>query len=878
MSTTDTSAGADAGEGLGVIERRLANGLLVLLKVNRNAPVINFNLVYRVGSKFELPGQSGISHLLEHMMFKTTQTYKLGEFDRQLKAVGADNNAYTWVDQTVYYESLASEHIEVALRLEADRMRNLACLPEDHAFEMTVVRNELDQRDDNPFTLLYEELLSHAFQAHPYRIPTIGYATDVESITTDEIRTHYNRYYQPDNAFIAAVGDFDPAALFALIEKHFGSLPPGSAPKPRITPEPRQQGERRFVIRRAGQVDFLLQGWHIPATEHPDSYALVVLGNILGSGRTSRLYKVLVDSGMCADASATASNFGYSDPFLFFVSATLNPGVDPGAVEPVVNAAIQGLISGGVEEAELRRARKQARASFVFDKDSVEREASALVDFELMSSWRDLAKFLPGIEAVTATDVVRVAREYLTEDNRTTGVYQAIRPAGSLPSAEEIAEAAEQAVPPEPPHYRDGQASEAYALEAQLSNGIRVAVRENHNNPTVALCGSVRIGRCDDPPGREGLNSFGADMLANGTRRYDKFALATLLEDHAIDLGFSGGRESLGFSGRSLTEDFPLLVDALAEMLLDSNFPQAEIELTRQQSLSDLLDAEDDTRDRAVLRARELVYGEGHPFTGRLVGTQQSLEAISRDDLTDWLRRAITPEDMLLSIVGDVEAEAAVQALEKGLGAAVSAIAPRPALIGRGAEFSALGLNAGRRENLNVPDKSNATVIFAGRGLPKTDPRWVPAFIASFIFGGDFYSRLNERLRVKEGLTYGSYARFAGGLASGPLMVVIQVSRPNVDAAARIAVEELERYAAEGASADELRHAQDFLTGNFPVTLNNNGAIAGALADSVYLGRGSGWIPAYPATIRKVTLEQVNATAREFFQPAGMVTVAAGSF
>jgi zinc protease len=885
MSKTDTSttgASADNADSLGVIERRLPNGLLVLLKVNRNAPVINFNIAYRIGSKYELPGQTGISHLLEHMMFKTTETYKLGEFDRRLKAVGADANAYTWVDQTVYHETLASEHIEVVLGLEADRMRRLSCLPDDHAFEMTVVRNELDQRDDNPFTLLYEELLSQAFQAHPYRIPTIGYATDVESITTEEIKAHYNRFYHPDNAFIAAVGDFEPDEMFARIERYFGAIPAGAAPKPRITPEPKQQGERSFTIRRAGQVDFLLQGWHIPATEHSDSYALVVLGNILGSGRTSRIYRALVDNGLCADASVFASNFGYSDPFLFLATATINPGVDPDQVEPHITGAIQAIIDGGVEESELRRARKQARASFIFDKDSVEREAAALVDFELMSSWRDLAKYLPGIEAVSAEDVRRVAREYLTEDNRTTGVYRAIRPQGvevdeaALEAA--IEEALEQSVLPSPPHYRDGHPDEPYALEATLSNGVRVAIRENRNNPTVSLCGSLRIGRCDDPPGREGLAAFGADMLSNGTRRYDKFALAAMLEDRAMDLGFQSGRESLGFAGRGLSEDFPLLVDALAEMLLDSNFPAQEIELTRRQTLSDIFDADDDTRDLATLKARELIYGAGHPFTGRMIGTKESVEAITRDDLVEWLRRAITPEAMLISVVGDVDADAALKCLEKRLGSAVSALPPRPSLLGRASEFSGLAASAGRRENIAVPDKSNATLIFAGRGPSKTDANWAQTYVAGFIFGGDFYSRLNERLRVKEGLTYGSFARFGGALAAGPLMVIIQVSTKNVEAAASMAAEEMLRYGKDGASAEELRHAQDFLTGNFPVTLSHNGAIAGALADAVYLGRGSAWIPGYADLIRKVTLEQVNAMAREYFQPEKMTCVAAGSF
>ncbi|MCH7472944.1 insulinase family protein, partial [bacterium] len=408
-----------------VHEYRLDNGLLVLLKENHNAPVINFNVVYRVGSKYERPGITGISHLLEHMMFKTTKNLELGEFDRRLKEVGSDNNAYTWLDQTVYYETIAAGKIDVALELEAERMRYLLCLPEDHELEMPVVRNELEQRDDSPFTLLSEELFANAFKAHPYRVPTIGWVDDVESITSEEIKAHYDRYYNPDNAFLVLVGDFEPDEMYAKIQRHFGGIPSGDVRLPRISKEPEQIGERRFEIRKAGQLDFILAGWHIPESEHPDSYALVVLGNILGEGRTSRLYRALVDTGKCAAAGAWSSAFGFADPFLFLVNGVVSPGETPAGVEPIYYEEIEKIITGGVTDEELARARKQARVSFVFEKDSIVSEARSLVSFELMSGWRDLDNYLPGIEAVTNDDLMRVAAKYLTKQNRTVGIWHA---------------------------------------------------------------------------------------------------------------------------------------------------------------------------------------------------------------------------------------------------------------------------------------------------------------------------------------------------------------------------------------------------------------------------------------------------------------------
>jgi zinc protease len=432
-------AGAQESE---VSEFTLDNGMKVILKENHNAPVINLNVAYRVGSKYERPGITGISHLLEHIMFKTTTKHPLGHFDQVLQQVGADNNANTWLDRTIYWETIASSEVDKALELEAERMRELAFIPEDHTLEMPVVRNELEQRNDSPETLLYEELLSFAFKSHPYQIPTIGWVDDVEGITTQDIKEFYDRWYHPDNAIFLAVGDFDTQEMLAKVKKYFGPIPKGNIVYPRLPVEGEQRGERRFELKRAGQVDYVMMGWHVPESEHPDSYALVVLGQVLGGGRTSRLYRALVDGGTAADIWAGSEAFDYADPFMFFAGATMNPGVPPAQAEEQIYAQIEAVKTGGVTDEELARAKKQSRASFVFARDSIVSEASNLLDFELYSGgWRNLYKYLPGIEAVTAADVQRVAQTYLTQDNRTVGYYlgqreQAGGPAGGAGGAD----------------------------------------------------------------------------------------------------------------------------------------------------------------------------------------------------------------------------------------------------------------------------------------------------------------------------------------------------------------------------------------------------------------------------------------------------------
>jgi zinc protease len=917
----DTAPGAAP-----VHEHRLANGLLVLLKQNRNAPVINLNVVYRVGSKYERPGITGISHLLEHMMFKTTAHLPLGEFDRRLKRVGADNNAYTWLDQTVYYETIAADQIDVALELEAERMQHLLVLPEDHKTEMTVVRNELDQRDDSPFTLLYEELLANAFKAHPYAIPTIGWADDVEGMTPDEIRAYYKRWYAPDNAFIVAVGDFEPEELLAQIERRFGGIPAAGVAHPRLPVEPQQRGERRFILRRAGQVDFQLLGWHIPSSAHADAYATVVLGDILGGGRTSRLYSALVDSGLCSSASADSNAFDYVDPHLFTVSASLNPGTAPEQVEALVWREVERLQHEPVTAEELARARKQARVSFVYERDSLVSEANALLEFELLPrGWQAMNDYLPGIEAVTADDVRRVAQEYLTHDNVTVGTYIATKEPGGPADADDDEDDEDEGLPElavRRPHYKKipvGQASlpaqtgcaiEAgqagtpapwnpgprrsmngtggaagarhaapaggpYATAHRYPSGLTLIVHENHNNPTLSVSGILLAGAVDDNTAQPGAGNLAVDMLLSGTQRRGKLELAALLENEGMSLGYGLGRENSSLSGRCLSEDWPKLLALLAETLREPAFAADELDKLRQQTIAGLLYSQSDTFETAFYHARTELYGVGHPFAGRAEGTVDSVTALAADDLRAWYGANFSPDGAVLTLVGDIDTARAIEQVGALLGDWAGPARPRDAVLARGAQVVLPGQ---REQRLPLPDKNSVSLVWMGAGASKTGAEWPARLVANFIFGGEFYARLNQRLRIQDGLTYGAYSWFSNGRGAGPWAAKAEVAAENVDAAIAATQEEMARYAASGPTAEELAAAQSYLTGNFPVKLATNGAVAAVLSEAHYLGRGMDYIQRYPDLVRGVTLEQTARAAAELMDPQRLLLVACGTF
>lgn len=399
----------------------LPNGLTVLVQPVHTAPVVSFMVWYKVGSRNENAGITGISHLLEHMMFKGTPRYGKGEIARTLQRHGASFNAGTSLDYTCYYEVLAKDRLEIAMDIEADRMVNASIPDEEHRLEMTVVRSELERNEDNPHRALYQETFAQAFQAHPYHWPTIGWRTDVEQITTGQIRDYYRLHYVPNNAIAVVVGDVPADRALDLVEKHFAGIPAGPEPPSMRIVEPPQRGERRFKLRKPGETRYLMAAWRNPALVHPDNYALDVLSMILGHGRTSRLYRALVEGKLATEVDA--SNETARDPFLLIARATVAPGSTLDQVERALYREVERLQTEPVSEEEIGRAKRQVEASFVYSKDSIRSLAQQLGYFETVATYQYLDSYLDRVRAVTPELVQRAAREYLTEQTRTVGQY-----------------------------------------------------------------------------------------------------------------------------------------------------------------------------------------------------------------------------------------------------------------------------------------------------------------------------------------------------------------------------------------------------------------------------------------------------------------------
>jgi len=418
-----------------VVEATLDNGLRVLLLEDHRSPVITSQIWYRVGSRNERVGLSGLSHYLEHMMFKGTPKYGPRVFSRLLEGEGASENAFTGQDATVYYVTIAAEKIDLVLDLEADRMRHLLLDPKEVDSERKVIMEERRTRtDDDPVGALAEELNAIAFKAHPYRIPPIGFVTDIPQLSAEDLRAWYDTYYRPNNAILVLVGDFAAPEMLGKVRARFADVPRGPDP-PRVrVVEPEQLGERRLWVKKEAQLPVIFIGYHAPNHRAPESYALDVLSTVLSGGRASRLYRKLVyDERLALDAGGDYTRLSL-DPDLFTFYATVLPEKTVEEVERALLAEVERLQKEPIAEEELQRAKNQIEAAFVFRQDSTYERAATLGRYELVGGWRLREDYLPKIRAVTAAELQDAARRYFVGEHQTAAILVPVAPAASAPA------------------------------------------------------------------------------------------------------------------------------------------------------------------------------------------------------------------------------------------------------------------------------------------------------------------------------------------------------------------------------------------------------------------------------------------------------------
>lgn len=904
-------------EADGIREYRLANGMKVLLVENRVAPVATFLVVYKVGSRDEAVGYTGATHLLEHLLFKGTPTFnkaKNTQIASTLQRIGARYNASTWYDRTNYYETVPSDQIELAIQVEADRMRNSFVADTDRQSEMSVVRNELERGQNEPTEVLDETVYASAFIAHPYHHPTIGWRSDVENVSTARLKQFYDTYYQPNNATAVVVGDFERDRVLGLIDKYFGAYPASPQPIPPVyTQEPPQQGERRLVVRRAGELAIVQIAHRTPAAlgqdtvlsdeqlasraANPpaknDTYALSVLSTVLTDGVTSRLYQALVEKQLAVSVRANSDE--HRDPGLFNIVATIRPGVDPKKVEEIILAELSRIAGQAPDADEVQKARQQILAQLAYGRDGTFNVASLISEAEAIADWRYYKDYGANIDKVTPADVQRVAKTYFAQNSRTVGYFipnttptttakptvtarpsdriQFYSPASAeADSGYSLAQASPDASSTAPAP----QTIASRTVRGQLPNGATLLVLENHATPSVAIRGSLRAGSYFEPLNKPGLAGVTAAMLERGTRKRTKLAFARDLESVGASIDFSSGNFGVNINGRALSKDLPLVMDALTEALREPTFPAGELEKLKQEAIAAIKQQQANTSYRGYERFAETVFEPTNPYyvppAEQLI---RSIQSITVAEVRRFWQEHYGGRSLILAVTGDVQAAdvqkrfaSAFNTFNGPGNVEVTVTDPVPQ-------------TATRREVVVLKDKANVDILLGGAAPLRRDSKdYFAASLANSALGqSTLSSRLGLQVRDKEGLTYGISSSFRSpSLAAGPWYISVSVNPQNVERAIDSALDVLRDYVKNGIRPEELADEKSSAIGSFKVGLSTNAGLAQALWNAEFFNLGVDYPDRYPGLIGAVTVEEVNAAIRKYFRPEQLTVVIAGDY
>jgi len=862
------------------LKATLDNGLTVLIREVHRAPVASFWVWYRVGGRNEVPGITGISHWVEHMVFKGTPTYQPGEIFREVNKHGGTLNGFTWIDYTAYFETLPAPQILLGADIESDRMQNAVFDPSEVESERTVILSEREGNENQPTFHLREEVIGAAFRAHPYGQGVIGFTSDLRQITRDDLYRHYRTYYTPNNATVVVVGDVDAEAILAEIERRFGAIPSGPEPPPVRTVEPPQSGERRVVVRRPAPTATMLMAFHAPRAEDPDALPMVVLDTVLsggkamgyggggGMGRSSRLYRALVASGLC---SAAGSSFSLTiDPYLFSVSATLVPSTEPARVEAIVQEELARLREEPVPEDELARAIKQLRAQFAYAGESVSSQAYWLGSLHTVAPGVDPDTFVDRLAAVTPDDLLRVARTYVTPDRATVGWLEPTAPAPAVPAADI------GPLPVRPHFFSDAPGGRPDSLpapkldiqERTLDSGLRLLGHHDPTSDAAVLELRLPAGAIADGE-TPGLARFTAQMLPRGTSHRSFAELNEELDSLGAALSVSPGRDYVDIRATCLKEDVGRLAELLAEVVREPTFPEAEIDRMREQSLTALRQMLNDTRAQAAYTLRATLYPEGHPYHHRAIGTEETLTGMSRDQLADFHRRLYRPNRAILAVAGGVPVEAALEHVARAFeGWEPSDAAPAPEIAPVDPPPSRV-----RREE-QIAGKSQADIALGLPALAWKDPDYHALRVANVILGRlGLMGRLGARVRERQGMAYYVYSTLEASLGRGLWAAYAGVNPVNVERAVESIIAEVERLREELVEDEELADAKSYLIGSLPLGLESSGAIASIMLDIAFYGFELDYVEQLPGRLNALTREQIRDAAARYLLPDRMAVV-----
>jgi zinc protease len=869
----------------GITEYRLDNGMTVLLFPDSSKPTVTVNVTYMVGSRHEGSGETGMAHLLEHMLFKGTTTR--GDIKTELKKYGADFNGSTSWDRTNYFEILAAtdENLHYALQLEADRMVNSRVSRQDLDSEMTVVRNEFESGENSPERVLFERVLSTAYLWHSYGRSPIGSRSDIEHVPIERLQAFYHNYYQPDNAMLVVAGKFDPAKTLTWVQEAFGAIPkPTRKLMPTYTEEPTQDGEREVVLRRVGDSQQVIAAYHTPSAVHPDTEALDVLTAILSEAPSGRLYKALVDSKKATRVEGESMEL--KEPGLLFFTADLRKDGNEADVEKVLLSVIDGIIKEPPSKEEVDRAKTRLLKNVELELNSSTGVGIALSESASAGDWRLLFLGRDRLEKVTPEDVARVAKLYLKSSNRTIGRFlpEATPDRTEVPATPEVASLLKDykgKAPIEQGEDFDPTPAniDARTVRVTLPNGMKLALlSKKTRGGTVNATLSLHFGDEKSVFGKSTVAQMAGAMLMRGTAKHNRQQIQDEFDRLKARVGVNGSATGADASISTLRATFPDALRLAAEVMRQPAFPDSELELIRQSSLSRVEQGRSEPQQIAMTELNRHLYAaypKGDPRHAATVDENiEELKAVTLADVKKFYSDFYGASHAELAVVGDFDA-AEVQKLATELFGDWKTSSPFADVTRTWKKLDSVD------KFYEAPDKANA--FFAAGSLldlNQDDKDYPTLLFISRLFGGDTDSRLFRRIRDKEGLSYGVQSIIRAGVKEhvGQFMVVAIANPENTPKVEAAFKDELTQLLTKGVDQAEVDTIKKAWRQEQQITRSSDNSLVGLLARNARFGWTMQREADQDAAIAGLTPAQVNAAAKKWIDPAAVSIFKAGDF
>lgn len=808
------------------------NRLPVIFEARKNTGVVAAQVWVKVGSKYEDYRVSGITHFIEHLIFKGTKTVKAGEMAARIESLGGSVNAFTSYDNTVYHIVIPTDSFDEGLGLLLDAVQNPAFPEEEIVKEKRVVLEEIKMGEDDPHRKLFKELFSISYEGHPYGRPIIGFAETVETISRDDIVAYFREHYTPDNMAIVVTGDFDRKRgqeRIAQFVKGYGS---GTAKPFLVTRKTPEKPDQERTIERAVRESYVAVSYPVPSITHRDTVVLDVIARILGEGDSSRLQEHLkFNQGIATNVSTYL--FSPKEDGLFIIIASFQ-GQTFHNITNAIDEVVGRLVEGGPTNEEIDKAKNMIRASYIYGSETAQGAARLAGNYQtLTGDPRYPDTYLKALDRVTASDIVSVLRQYIVGKPRKLSAL----------------------VPKETanPH------------TFTLNNGMRYVVNKNPSSPSFAFRIGFVGGLRDEPEGKNGVFNITSRMLMKGTRAKDAKTIAREIEFLAGDISPYSGRNIFGLSGTFLAKDMKKAMALLKELLTETAVKEEELRKVKEDVLSSLRQRDDDPVSFTFRRFTEALF-QGHPYSKDPMGSERDIQTITLKDVKDFLTKYVTPVNAVLALSGDINEKTArtlVEELFQGWKGPANLLQKAP-------------LSAARRHVAVDRDMMQSHLIFGflGPGLQDEDRYAVEVMDAILSgMGGRIHKALREERPYAYALTFFNQMAFdVGGIG-----IYIGTDRKLVPEVNRIAQSELEKIVKEGFSEKEVRNAKNYLVGNHSISMQSNSAMATSMClDSLY-GMKPGFFKVWPSHIQKVTVSDVNRVAQKYLLLDKMVSVRVGA-